>query len=161
MRIQPLFEVGGLYAFLALALLGWGAMLAYQWRSTWRLSDEVYDARREQGALAPHVERDAFRRAYMTAEAPRRTLYMFIAALVCTLALPPLMLMFSEVWYVIWTWTGRFEPAANDTMIHTFGLFVFSVGVMIGVLWLALSRYYSNLPPVLEDEVAKLNRGTS
>lgn len=161
MRLDPLIEVGGLYGILLAGLLAWAAWVAWQWHATWVLSAEVYEARREQGALAEHVDKAAFRRVFMAAEAPRRALHMVLAALAFILVLPPLMLVFSQVWYQVWTWTGRVEQVANGTMIYTFSLFLCAMGAMIGILWLAMRQYYTNLPPVLEDEVAKLNRSTS
>lgn len=157
MRLQPLFEVSGIIWFLAFVFLAWGALLLWQWLSTRALAPKVFAAKRDQGELKPHVDEATFNRAFLAAEAPRRSTYFFASAFVCALALPPLMSVFSRAWYEIWTLSGRFEPAANGTLVYTFCLFLFSMAVMIAVLYITMRRYYSTPQTDLREAIRDLN----
>ncbi|MEO0465332.1 MAG: hypothetical protein AAF216_02220 [Pseudomonadota bacterium] len=157
MRLDPLFEAQHVAYFLLFLFLAWGALLAWQWMNTKALAKDVYEAKREQGELADHVDEDTFVDVFTAAEAPRRGLYFFLSALVCGLAIPPAMALFSNLWYEVWSLTGRFEPVANGTLVYTFATFVFCMGVMVAVLYLAMKRFYALQPPNLKDAISNLN----
>ena len=157
MRLEPLFEAQHVLIFLLIVFLAWGALLAWQWMQTKTLARDVYEAKREQGELSSHVGEEDFVSAFVAAEAPRRGLYFFSAALVCALAIPPAMTLFSRLWYEVWTLTGRFEPAANGTLVYTFATFVFCMCLMVCVLYITMQRFYALQPPDLKDAISTLN----
>lgn len=157
MRLEPLFEAHHVVYFLVFLFLAWGVFLAWQWTQTKSLASDVFEAKREQGELASHVKEDDFVDAFVASEAPRRGLYFFLAALVCAVSIPPAMALFSQLWYEVWTITGRFEPVANGTLIYTFATFVFCMALMVGVLYAAMRRFYELQPPDLKDAISNLN----
>lgn len=160
MRLEPLFEAQHVVYFFLLLFAGWGALLFWQWRQTRALASEVFEAKKEQGEIARHVNEADFVDAFMAAETPRRGLYFFLSALICAVAIPPAMALFSQLWYEVWTLTGRFEPVANGTLIYTFATFVFCMGLMVGVLYTAMRRFYAFQPPDLKDAISTLNGAT-
>lgn len=141
----------------ALGFAAWGCVLAWRWKSARDFAPQVYAAKRKDGELADHVSETDFVVSYMRAEAPRAPLYFFTTALLTAISIPPLMGVFSWVWHQIWLVAGQYEPVATGRMVHTFGLFVFSMLVMIGLLAFAMRRYYVTAPPDLRNAIKHLN----
>lgn len=160
MYVDTFFTIEGVLAFMALLFTGWAGLIALRWKQAADLSREVYRIKRDYGELQPHVDEESFHKGYMRAERPRAMGYFFLGALASAAAIPPLMSVFSRAWYEIWTLTGRYAPAAAGTLIHTFALFVFSMLVMIAILWFAMRHYHMNPQPDLRDVVRKLNGET-
>lgn len=158
MRLDPVFEVPHVIAIAVIGFLLWAALLAWRWWNARNFAVDVYDAKRSQGELDAKVSEEAFRAAYLRAEAPIGETHIFGAALVCTLIIPPLISVFTRLWYEVWTLAGRFEPAATGTMVHTFGTFLFCMCIMVAVLYAALKRHYNNLPPSLNEAIRALNK---
>ena len=161
MRLQPDFELIHVVWFLVAVFAAWGLFIAWRWWQARREAPIVYAAKRQHGELADHVDEDTFIAAYRSAEFPRRHVYIFAAGILCFVALPPLTLVFSHAWREIWTLAGRFEPAANGTMVYTFAMFLFCTAVMIAVLYVALKHYYTHLPDDLNQVIRKLNGAKS
>ena len=157
MHVDTFITIDGVLVFMALVFIGWAGLIAWKWKQAADLSREVYRVKREAGELGAHVGEEAFHKGYMQAERPRAMSYFFLGAVASTLSIPPLMGVFSRAWYEIWTLTGRYAPAAAGTLIHTFSLFVFSMLVMIVILWFAMRRYHTYPQPDLRDVVAELN----
>ncbi|MCI4643764.1 MAG: hypothetical protein MRY64_03160 [Hyphomonadaceae bacterium] len=161
MRLDPVYEVPDLLILLPLLFLAWGGFIAWRWYRTFQAASTFYALKRQQGELDSHVSEEDFRAGYIEAEAPRAATYAFAAALVCALLIPPGIAIFSQLWYEVWTLTGRYEPTATGTMIHTFGTFLFCVALMVAVLYVSMKRYYSNLPPRLSEVIRQLNGAVS
>lgn len=157
MNTDTLIQLPVLLTALLVLYLLWGGFLAWRWRATQRLGADVYAAKREQGELKPDVSAAAFLPAFMASEGPRAPTYFFLSALACTLALPPLMAGFGLLWEAVWQGTGAWPPTGPGTLVHTFSLFLFSMGVMIGVLAFAMRRYHLNAPPNLKRAIDDLN----
>ena len=157
MRFQPDFEFIHVIWFLVAVFAAWGAFILWRWWQARQEAPVVYAAKRAHGELADHVDEETFIAAYRAAEFPRRHAYIFGAGVLCFIALPPLTAVFSRAWYEIWTLAGRFEPAANGTMVYTFAMFLFCMVVMIGVLYFTLKHYYTNPPDDLRQAIRKLN----
>jgi len=156
--IDTVFTLSGIYTVLGLLFLGWAVYLVLAWRSVRHEAGEIYTLKRERGELHPHVDETAFRKAFIASEGPRASTYWFAAALACVIFLPPLMAVFTRIWYEVWVMTGRDEVFAASTMVHTFFMFLFCSSVMIGVLWVTMRRFYLRLPPDLRQAERKLNR---
>ncbi|NBC21624.1 MAG: hypothetical protein GVY06_11370 [Alphaproteobacteria bacterium] len=160
MEVDTLITLEGVLAFMALVFIGWAGLIAWRWREAAKLSREVYKVKRDAGELKPHVKEEAFHAGYMRAERPRAMGYFFLGAVASAVSIPPLMGVFTRAWYEIWTLTGRHPPAAEGTLIHTFSLFVFSMLVMIAILWFTMRRYHTHPQPDLRDVVRELNGDT-
>lgn len=161
MRLDPVYEVPDLLILLPLLFLAWGGFIAWRWYRTYKSADAFYALKQQQGELSGTVSAEDFRAGYLAAEAPRAATYAFVSALLVAVLIPPGIALFSRLWYEIWTLTGRYEPTATGTMIHTFGTFLFCVALMVAVLYLSMKRYYSNLPPRLSDVIRQLNGAPS
>ncbi len=159
MNQDVLIQPTTILTVLGVAFGLWAGVIAYRVYQARRQVGPVYTALRERGELAGHVGEPAFRRAYLAAEGPRGGIYTLVCALLCTVAIPPMMAVFSQVWHEIWLMTGRFQPAARGTLVYTFSLFLMSMGIMITVLWVGLRRYYMRRPKDLRRAVRDLNEG--
>lgn len=160
MHVDTFFTLEGVFTFMALLFAGWAGLIAWRWKEAARLSREVYRVKRDAGELKAHVDEEAFHKGYMRAERPRAMGYFFLGAVASAVSIPPLMGVFSRAWYEIWTLTGRYAPAAAGTLVHTFSLFVFSMLVMIVILWFAMRHYHMHPQPDLRDIVRELNGET-
>ena len=161
MRLDPLYQVPDLLILLPLLFLAWGTFIAWRWYTVWKSAEAFYALKQDQGELSTSVSGEAFRTGYLAAEAPRAATYAFVSALLVAVLIPPGIAIFSQLWYEIWTLTGRYEPVATGTMVHTFGTFLFCVALMVAVLYVAMKRYYSNRPPRLSDVIRQLNGAVS
>ena len=161
MRLDPVYQVPDLLIFLPLLFLAWGGFIAWRWYRAYTSAQLFHILKQEQGELSESVSLEDFREGYLAAEAPRAATYAFACALICAVLIPPGIALFSQLWYEAWILAGRYEPAARGTMIHTFGTFLFCVALMVGVLYIAMKRYYSNLPPRLSDIIRQLNGAAS
>lgn len=157
--VDTVFTLAGIYLVLGVLFLGWVIYLVLAWRGVRREAGEIYALKRERGELHSHVGEAPFRKAYIASEGPRASTYWFAAALVCVLVLPPLMAVFTRVWYEVWVLAGRDEVFATSTMVHTFFTFLFCSSVIFGVLWITMRRFYMRLPPDLRRAERKLNQG--
>jgi len=159
MNQEILIQLSTILTVLGLAFALWAGVIAYRLYQARKQVGPVFSALRERGELAGHVPEETFRRAYLAAESPRGGVYTLACALLCTVAIPPMMAVFSEVWHEIWLLTGRFQPAARGTLVYTFSLFLMSMGVMIAVLWFGLRRYHMRRPKDLRRAIRDLNEG--
>ncbi|MEM1105191.1 MAG: hypothetical protein AAGH87_02290 [Pseudomonadota bacterium] len=157
MRFDNVLSVEWMLALMVAGVLAWGAVLAFRWRQTFSEAEPMYARWRELGELEAHVTLEAFKPAYVAAEAPVKGTHIFAAAATCMVLLPLGIWFFSALWYEVWTLTGRLEVAANGTMIHTFATFIFIMGVMIGVLYSVLKRHYEHLPEPMGAAIRRLN----
>ncbi len=139
----------------------WGAFLVWRWAATRHLAGLVYAAKRDGGELAAHVSQDVFRRAFMASEGPRAATHVFVAAVICTLAIPPLMSVFTALWHEVWLLTNAPEELRKGTMVHTFCLFLLAMGTMVAVLWQAMKRYHVSASPPLATVIRRLNGATA
>ncbi len=160
MQLDTLFTVPQMVAFLLVVFALWGSFLSWKWWQTVSQAELIYMTKRELGELRADVSLEDFRKGYIQAESPRAQSYFLASALASAILIPPLMTVFSRLWYEIWSLTGRFEPAANGTLIHTFALFVFSMLVMITILYFAMKRYHTVRQPRLRDVMRELNGET-
>lgn len=160
MHVDTFFTIEGVLAFMALLFTCWAGLIAWRWKQAADLSREVFQIKRDAGELESHVDEESFHKGYMRAERPRAMGYFFLGAVASAVSIPPMMGVFSRAWYEIWTLTGRYAPAAVGTLIHTFALFVFSMVVMITILWFAMRHYYTHPQPDLRDIVRQLNGET-
>ncbi|MEM0985909.1 MAG: hypothetical protein AAGJ32_06665 [Pseudomonadota bacterium] len=159
--ILPNLHVGWVVVLFFGIFLVWGAVLTWRWSTTRSDAARVYAARMEQGALAEHVTQDAFENAYLQSEAPRGATYFFAAALLVGLVVPPVMMVFSRLWFEIWTLAGRWPPTAPGTMVHTFGMFLAMMAAMIAIAAFAMRRYHMRTPLNLRQAIDALNKACS
>ena len=153
----PYVHINWVIAGFAALFLLWALFLIWRWRATRVEAADVYAAKREYGELAAHVDEASFTQSYMRSEAPRAATYLFICAFICAMALPPAMLVFSNLWDEVWSLTGELPEAARGTLVHTFSTFLACMGVMVGVLAVAMHRFHTRTPPSLRTAIRQLN----
>ncbi|MEO0982484.1 MAG: hypothetical protein AAFX03_07510 [Pseudomonadota bacterium] len=145
-------------AALILGGLGlWGAFVAWRWRDTFALTEEVYAAKLEQGELKSTVRADDFKDAFVRSTGPRFATYIFAAGALCALLVPATIGAFNFVWDQIWYLTGEDPVFAQGLLLHSV-LLIFVYGALFfAVCALAMLRYHRNAPPSLRAEIRRLN----
>lgn len=146
---------------LAIILLIWGALIAWQWYSVYRFSRKVFIARRKTGEILAHVEEGKFVKAYVQSEGPRATTYLFACAVLATIFVPAGMTAFSFSWQFFWQLTSEPEVFRRGTMIHVFAMVLAGMAVMILVVVLGMRRYHSNVPVKINKLIDTLNKSGS
>ncbi len=145
-------------AILVVAIFaGWGAYVAFRWRQTYRLADDVYAAKREQGELGGGVEASAFKAAFVRAEGPRLATYMFAAGLACLILAPAAISVFNVVWDEMWNLSGRPPVFTRGLLLHSVLTIFVYVGLFFSICGLTMLRYHRNAPPSLRSEIRRLN----
>lgn len=144
-------------ASLAIALVFWGALLAWRWRATYQFSKQLFIARRRTGEIMAHVDEAAFVAAYVRSEGPRAATYTFICAVVAAILVPVGMVAFSVAWQICWQLTGELEVFRRGTMIHVFAMVLVGMVVMILVSMIGMRRYHSKVPIKINKAIKDLN----
>lgn len=150
--------MGLLIAFF-LALVGWGLHLGWRWKRARDFAPEVLVAKQEAGELPTGVSPEQFTDLYLRSEGPRAATYFFVCAATVFLLLAPFVAAFNEVWKVFWMMSGRSPVFETGTLIHSFSVFLGFMFVTIGLLAIAMRRYYALMPPSLKQVMRDLNGG--
>jgi len=149
------------YAVLVIAVLGWGAHIAWRWKEAKDFAPQLLKARQEAGELPASVSEAEFTDLYLRAEGPRAASYMFACGAFLTFGLAPLAALFNAVWGAFWLLTGSSPVFETGTLVHTFMFFLFLVGLMIGLLAIAMHRYHTLAPPNLNQVIRSLQESHS
>ncbi len=142
-----------------LALVGWGLHLGWRWKHARDFAPEVLAAKQAAGELPEGVEAAEFTDLYLRSEGPRAATYFFVCAAIVLLLLAPFVAAFNEVWKMFWMMSGRSPVFETGTLIHSFSVFLAFMFVTIGLLAIAMRRYYALMPPSLKQVVRDLNGG--
>ena len=147
-----------IFYFAALvALFAWGAHLGWRWKSTRDFAPEVLAAKQAAGELPGNVQDAEFTDLYVRSEGPRAATYFFVCAAVVFLLLPSFVAGFNQVWIMLWKLSGRNPVFETGTLIHSFSVFLAFMFVSIGLLAIAMRRYYALMPPTLKQVIRDLN----
>lgn len=139
------------------ALIAWGVHLGWRWKQASEFSAEVLAARKAAGELPESVQEAEFRDLYLRSEGPRAATYFFICAVIVFALLAPFVAAFNEVWRMFWQMSGQSPVFETGTLIHTFSVFVAFMLVTIGLLSVAMRRYYALMPPTFKQVLRDLN----
>lgn len=145
-----------LYFLIVIAVLAWGAHLAWRWNQTRAFAPQLLALRQQSGELPAGIDEKEFTDLYLRAEGPRAATYIYVCALALTLGLAPLIAVFNLIWDAIWNLTGTLPVFERGTLIHTFSIFLAFMGVTVLLLAAALRRYYSLMPPNLRQVIRNL-----
>jgi hypothetical protein len=146
---------------LFVALLAWGAHLAWRWKTTRDFAPEVLAARKETGEIPADIGDAEFTDLYLRSEGPRSATYFFACATIVSILVAPFVAAFNMVWLALWRASGSSPVFETGTMIHTFSVFLAIMGFMILLLAAAMRRYYALMPPNLKQVMRDLNGGPS
>jgi hypothetical protein len=149
------------YVFLVIAVLGWGAHIAWRWKEAKAFAPQLLKARQEAGELPTSVSEAEFTELYLRSEGPRAASYQFVCGAFLTFALAPIAMLFNAVWEAFWILTGRSPVFETGTLVHTFMFFLFLMGLMIGLLAIAMHRYHTLAPPNLNQVIRNLQESHS
>lgn len=144
------------YFLLVLAVIGWGAHLVWRWKQTKDFAPELLKSRKASGELPETVGEAEFTDLYLRAEGPRAGTYIYACGAFMTVSLAPLSAVFNAVWDTFWKLTGGSPVFEQGTLIHTFSFFLTFMGIAIGILALAMHRYYTLMPPNLKQIIRSL-----
>ena len=75
------------------------------------------------------------------------------------LLLGPFVAGFNAVWNMFWLMSGKSPVFETGTLIHTFMVFLTFMFATIGLLAIAMRRYYALMPPNLKQVIRDLNGG--
>ncbi len=149
------------YAVLVIAVLGWGAHVAWRWKEARAFAPELLKARKEAGELPASVTDAEFTDLYLRAEGPRAATYTVVCAAIMTFALAPMSLIFNTVWEAFWRLSNRSPVFEVGTLVHTFMFFLFFLAVTVGLLAVAMHRYHTLAPPNLKQVIRTLKEAHS
>lgn len=149
------------YIALVVAVIGWGALLAFRWKKAKDFAPELLSARKKSGELPDAVQPGEFTDLYLRAEGPRASTYIYVCAAIMTAGLAPLSTLFNAVWDALWTLTGQSPVFEQGTLIHTFSFFLAVMSVAIALLAIAMHRYYTLMPPNLKQVIRNLREAHS
>ena len=145
------------YIFVIVPLLAWGGHLAWRWKQARDFAPEVLTAKQSAGEIPDDVDVAEFTDLYLRSEGPRGATYVFVCAAAAALLLAPFVGVFNGVWRTVWTLSGENPVFAIGTLIHSFSVFLAFMFAAIGLLALAMHRYYSLMPPSLRQMIRDLN----
>lgn len=140
-----------LYYLLIVAVIAWGAHLAWRWKAARDFAPQLLALRKESGELPPGVDEKEFTDLYVRAEGPRAATYIYACGAFLAIALPPLSSLYNAVWDVFWRLSGGSPVFEQGTLIHTFSFFLAFMGLAILLLFIAMRRYYTLAPPNLRQ----------
>lgn len=149
------------YIALVIAVVAWGVLLGLRWKKAKDFAPELLQARKKSGELPEAVKEDEFTDLYLRAEGPRASTYIYACAAFMTVSLAPISTIFNTVWDTLWTLSGRSPVFEQGTLIHTFSFFLTVMGLAIGLLALAMHRYYTLMPPNLKQVIRNLREAHS
>ncbi|MDX1293063.1 MAG: hypothetical protein R3265_09645 [Hyphomonas sp.] len=146
-------------AFLIIlaGLVAWGGHLAWRWKQTRDFAPEVLAVRKAAGEVPDSVTEKQFTDLYLRSEGPRAATYFFVCAMIVFVLLAPFVAGFNQVWRMIWRLSGQSPVFETGTLIHTFSVFVAFMLVTIGLLAIAMRRYYALMPPTFKQVIRDLN----
>lgn len=144
------------YFLLVIAVMGWGVHLGWRWKMAKDFAPQLLKSRKESGDLPASVDEAEFTDLYLRAEGPRAGTYVFACGAFLTIGLAPLSAVFNAVWDTFWKLTGGSAVFEQGTLIHTFSFFLAFMGLTIGLLALAMHRYYTLMPPNLKQVIRSL-----
>lgn len=145
-----------LYYVLIAAVIAWGLHIAWRWKQTRDFAPQLLALRKESGELPVSVSETEFTDLYVRAEGPRAGTYFFVCGAILTFGLGPLVAVFNMVWDACWQMTGGSPVFEQGTLIHTFSIFLAYMGTAVGLLAVALRRYYALTPPNLRQVIRNL-----
>jgi hypothetical protein len=145
---------------LFLILLGWGLHLAWRWKEARDFSVDLLAAKQTDGSLPKDVEAAEFTDLYLRSEGPRAATYIYTCAVLVAVLIAPFTTLMNTIWLAVWRATGNNPVFGTGTMIHTFSMFLFIMGLMVGLLAVAMRRYYALAPPTLKQVERDLRGGT-
>lgn len=148
-----------LYFLVIAALLAWGVHLAWRWREVKAFAPEVLAAKKRDREIPEDVTDVEFTDLYLRSEGPRGETYFFVCAAIMFLLLGPFVAAFNSVWNMIWLMSGKSPVFETGTLIHTFMVFLSFMATTIGLLAIAMRRYYALMPPNLKQVIRDLNGG--
>lgn len=146
-----------LFFAMLLALVAWGGHIAWRWKRARDFAPEVLAAKQAAGELPADVDPQVFTDLYLRSEGPRAATYFFVCAAIAILSLAPFVAAFNEVWKMFWMMSGRSPVFETGTLIHSFSVFLAFMFATIGLLAVAMRRYYALMPPSLKQVVRDLN----
>ena len=145
------------YIFMIVALCAWGGHLAWRWKQARDFAPEVLAAKQTAGEIPKDVTEEEFTDLYLRSEGPRGATYVFACAAAAALLLAPFVGVFNGIWRTFWTMMGENPVFETGTLIHSFSVFLAFMFSVIGLLALAMHRYYSLMPPSLRQVIRDLN----
>lgn len=148
------------YAALA-ALIAWGVHLGWRWKKAKDFAPQVLAAKKAAGELPEDIGEAEFTDLYLRSEGPRAATYFFVCAALVILLLAPFVAGFNQVWRMFWQMSGRNPVFETGTLIHSFSVFVAFMFVSIGLMTIAMRRYYVLMPPSLKQVIRDLNGARS
>lgn len=150
-----------LFLIILAGLVAWGAHLAWRWKQTRDFAPEVLAVRKAAGEVPEDVSDAEFTDLYLRSEGPRAATYFFICAATVFVLLAPFVAGFNQVWRMIWRLSGQSPVFETGTLIHTFSVFIAFMLASIGLLAIAMRRYYALMPPSFKHVIRDLNGGQS
>ena len=148
-----------IYFLVVAGLLAWGLSLAWRWREVKAFAPEVLAAKKRDREVPEDVTDVEFTDLYLRSEGPRAQTYFFSCAAIMFLLLGPFVAGFNAVWNMFWLMSGKSPVFETGTLIHTFMVFLAFMGATIGLLAIAMHRYYALMPPNLKQVIRDLNGG--
>ena len=148
-----------LYFLAVAALLAWGVSLAWRWKEAKSFAPEVLAAKQRDKEIPEDVTEVEFTDLYLRSEGPRGQTYFFACAAILFLLLGPFVAGFNAVWEMFWLMSGKSPVFETGTLIHTFMVFLAFMFATIGLLAIAMRRYYALMPPNLKQVIRDLNGG--
>ncbi|WP_321488021.1 hypothetical protein [uncultured Hyphomonas sp.] len=148
-----------LYFLTVAGLLAWGVSLAWRWKEAKAFAPEVLAAKKRDKEIPDDVTDVEFTDLYLRSEGPRGETYFFTCAAIMFLLLGPFVAAFNSVWNMFWLMSGKSPVFETGTLIHTFMVFLTFMGTTIGLLAIAMRRYYALMPPNLKQVIRDLNGG--
>ncbi|MEL7481407.1 MAG: hypothetical protein AAGJ29_07585 [Pseudomonadota bacterium] len=142
---------------ILVAMVGWGAFLAYRWLGTMGEVGAMYVRLQDIGELNGDVGQDDFRTAYLRAEGPRFGTYLFVSLLIVTAIFPFFLGLFDLVWGFFWRRSGELPWFEAGELVHSLILAILTVGAMFCFAYVSMRIYHQNRPGSLKSEVRRLN----
>ncbi|MEL6258859.1 MAG: hypothetical protein AAFQ67_07370 [Pseudomonadota bacterium] len=151
--MHPAFAPAIIIAAVVFAI----GVAALRW---WRAkvdADTAYLADRESGAVAASVSESDYKAAYVSANGPRLSVYVAVAAVVAAIVLPSGLTVFNGVWDTIWLASGEPDVFARGQLPHSFATIFVYFGLILAISGAAMARYHSRRPPGLAAQLRELN----
>lgn len=138
-----------------------GRSSAWRWKQARDFAPEVLAVRKASGEIPEDVAEVEFTDLYLRSEGPRAATYFFACAVIVFGLLGPFVAGFNQLWLTFWRLSGQSPVFETGTLIHTFSVFLAFMLVTIGLLAIAMRRYYALMPPTFKQVIRDLNGGQS
>ena len=130
----------------------WAGILFYQFRLAVREADGAFSRAQADGRFSSDETLAQYETAWLRTSPVRVGLFRWVASALAVLSVPLTVFIVSLIWKLLYYSLGRPVALTEGELVHSFGLAVISIAVLVLIAGVAARRYHMFRPTDFDSE---------